>query len=108
MLTPGQITFCVMAKQDANQLGDFATAAIGLARSADRKQFGYISEYHGNVAGKEVAEALAKRTALEMCARRLKLNSEESDALISQAIGASVNARRGEWACTVALCVFVL
>jgi arginine decarboxylase len=45
-LIPGQITFCVMAKEVTNEPHRLVSAAIGLARPKDHRQYGYISEHH--------------------------------------------------------------
>ena len=47
LLTPGQITFVVMAKAATNEPNRLAAASIGLAQPIDRMQYGYISEHHG-------------------------------------------------------------
>jgi arginine decarboxylase len=46
-LQPGQITFVVLAEASTNEPGRMVGAGIGLARPADGKQYGYISEHHG-------------------------------------------------------------
>lgn len=46
-LKPGQILFLVMAREGTNEPNRLISAAIGLARPKDRKQYGYISEHHG-------------------------------------------------------------
>jgi arginine decarboxylase len=46
-LTPGEITFCVMAETRTNEPNRLATAGIGLAVPADESRFGYIAEHHG-------------------------------------------------------------
>ncbi len=46
-LEPGQVVFCVMAESRTNEPNRLACAGIGLARPAEHKQFGYISEHHG-------------------------------------------------------------
>jgi arginine decarboxylase len=45
-LVPGQITFCVMARENTAEPNRLVSAAIGLARPKDHKQYGYISEHH--------------------------------------------------------------
>lgn len=45
-LIPGQITFCVMAKETTNEPHRLVSAAIGLAWPNDHRQYGYISEHH--------------------------------------------------------------
>ena len=46
-LSPGEITFCVMARAETNEAGRRIAAAIGLARPKDPAHYGYISEHHG-------------------------------------------------------------
>jgi len=46
-VTPGQITFCVMADVRTNEPNRLVSAGIGLAIPKKGDQFGYISEHHG-------------------------------------------------------------
>ena len=46
-LSPGEITFCVMARAETNEPGRCISAGIGLARPKDSALYGYISEHHG-------------------------------------------------------------
>ena len=62
-LEPGEITHCVMAKEQINEPGRRIVASIGLALPAENGRYGYLSEHHGfgeteNEAG-EFAEDLA-------------------------------------------------
>lgn len=59
----GQITYCVMARNETNEPNRLISAAVGLAVPADKEAYGYLSEHHaygekGSVAG-EYAEDLA-------------------------------------------------
>jgi arginine decarboxylase len=45
-LQSGQLTFVVMAQKSTNEPNRLISAAIGLARPKDTKQYGYISEHH--------------------------------------------------------------
>ncbi len=62
-LKPGQITFCVLARNETNEPNRLVSAAIGLAVPKDNNNYGYLSEHHsfGEVAKKagEYAEDLA-------------------------------------------------
>lgn len=42
----GQITFVVLSREDTNEPNRLISAAIGLARPKDNKQYGYLSEHH--------------------------------------------------------------
>jgi arginine decarboxylase len=63
MLYSGQIVFCVMARSETNEPNRLISAAIGVARPSDGKNYGYLSEHHafGEVAKKtgDYAEDLA-------------------------------------------------
>jgi arginine decarboxylase len=62
-LKAGQITFCVMAKNETNEPNRLTAAAIGLAMPKESENYGYLSEHHsfGETAEKagEYAEDLA-------------------------------------------------
>jgi arginine decarboxylase len=62
-LSPGQIVFCVMARNETNEPNRLIAAAIGLAVPHDRNAYGYLAEHHaygikGDKAG-EYTEDLA-------------------------------------------------
>ena len=62
-LHPGQITFCVMARNETSEPNRLVSASIGVAVPKDENQYGYLSEHHafGETAKKtgEYAEDLA-------------------------------------------------
>jgi hypothetical protein len=45
-LSPGELTFCVLARSETNEPGRRVAAGIGLARPKDPTHYGYISERH--------------------------------------------------------------
>jgi arginine decarboxylase len=45
-MDPGQICFIVLALERTNEPNRLISAAIGLARPVNKKQYGYISEHH--------------------------------------------------------------
>jgi arginine decarboxylase len=63
LIKPGQITYCVMSKNQTNEPNRLISAAIGLAVPTDNKNYGYLSEHHsfGETARKsgDYAEDLA-------------------------------------------------
>jgi arginine decarboxylase len=63
MLKPGQITHCVMSRNNTNEPNRLVGAAIGIAIPREKNSYGYISEHHsyGEVAQKtgDYAEDLA-------------------------------------------------
>ncbi len=63
LVKPGQITYCVMARNQTDEPNRLVSAAIGLAVPSDNKNYGYLSEHHsfGETARKsgDYAEDLA-------------------------------------------------
>jgi arginine decarboxylase len=63
LLKPGQVIFVVMAKNSTDEPNRLVSAAIGIAKPADKDEYGYLSEHHsfGETARKsgEYAEDLA-------------------------------------------------
>ncbi len=45
-LSPGQITFVVMARNETNEPNRLMCAAIGIAVPKDANNYGYLSEHH--------------------------------------------------------------
>lgn len=70
-LKPGQITFVVMAKENTNEPNRLVSAAIGLARPKDKKQYGYISEHHAFGETMKKAADFAEDLAATMLASTL-------------------------------------
>lgn len=46
ILKPGQVTFCVMARNETQEPNRLISASIGLAVPAETEQYGYLSEHH--------------------------------------------------------------
>lgn len=47
LLSPGEITFCVMARGETNEPNRLISSAIGVAVPKDSSNYGYLSEHHG-------------------------------------------------------------
>src|SRR3989344_7905521 len=108
-LTPGEITFCIMARQDTDNKREFASAAVGIVQPADVKKFGYVSEYHGAAPGKDEAEKIATRLALEMDEAKGGISDKDIDMDRIEAAAASIQHPGNDcWVSAVSLCVFVL
>lgn len=109
MLEPGQITFCVMARQDTNTMGKSAAAAVGLVRLKDQKHYGFISEHHCVGQSKTEAGEYAEKLALDMFALKLKKKQEEMSPIEQFNASESIQVSTpNTWVCAVALCVFVI
>jgi arginine decarboxylase len=46
-LEPGEITHCVMAKEQSKEPGRRLVSSIGLALPSEEARYGYLSEHHG-------------------------------------------------------------
>jgi arginine decarboxylase len=70
-LEPGEITHCVMAKEQIKEPGRRIVASIGLALPSEKGRYGYLSEHHGF--GQTEAEAgdYAEDLAASMLAETL-------------------------------------
>lgn len=65
-LSPGEIVFCVLARESTDQPGKLISSAIGMAVPKDPNQHGYLSEHHGLSEIEETACAHAVELANTM------------------------------------------
>ena len=70
-LQPGQITFCVMARNATNEPNRLVAASIGVATPSDTSQYGYLSEHHPYGETDEKAGDYAEDLAATMLATTL-------------------------------------
>jgi arginine decarboxylase len=70
-LSPGEITHCVMARQETNERGRRIVASIGVAIPRDPELYGYLSEHHGYGETHEQASDYAEDLAASMLATTL-------------------------------------
>lgn len=70
-LEPGQITFCVMARNSTNEPNRLIASSIGVAIPADTNQYGYLSEHHPFGENEKVAGDYAEDLAAQMLATTL-------------------------------------
>jgi arginine decarboxylase len=120
-LSPGEITFCVMARAETNEAGRRIAAGIGLARPKDPAHYGYISEHHGygmteaetndyveDLAATMLASTLGIEFDPDAAWNQRKRVYEMSDLIIdSLSISAAAEgAPNGDWTCAVAAAVF--
>lgn len=71
LLQPGQITFCVLARNSTNEPNRLIAASIGCAVPADSNQYGYLSEHHSTGETEEKAGEYAEDLAAAMLATTL-------------------------------------
>lgn len=122
MLKPGQIIYCVLARNETNEPNRLISASIGLAMPAGNKHHGYISEHHAFGEKGERAGEYAEDIAAAMLASTLGMKYEEipwdrrravfrmkkrivrSSNITQTAIGN----KEGLWTSVVAAAVFIL
>ena len=71
LIRPGQITFCVLARQATNEPNRLVAASIGLARPSDPNAYGYLSEHHSYGETSKKAGDYAEDLAATMLATTL-------------------------------------
>ena len=79
-LGAGQITFCVMARNETNEPNRLISAAIGFAVPKDRAQYGYLSEHHAFGEKGENAGEYAEDLAATMLATTLGIEFDSGKA----------------------------
>lgn len=70
-LRPGEIVFCVMARNATNEPNRLLAASIGCAFPSDPNQYGYLSEHHSFGETEEKAGEYAEDLAASMLATTL-------------------------------------
>ncbi|MCX7832951.1 MAG: arginine decarboxylase, pyruvoyl-dependent [Ignavibacteria bacterium] len=80
MLEPGQITFCVMAKNSTNEPNRLIVSSIGVALPSDESHYGYISEHHTYGQTEKVAGEYAEDLAATMLATTLGIEFDPETA----------------------------
>jgi len=121
-IMPGQIVHCVMARQDTNEPNRLIAASIGLARPADPKQYGYLSEHHsygetakkaGEYAEDLAATMLATTLGIDMdpekawSEREQAFKLEKSFLKTRNVVQSAEGHAKGQWSTVVALGVFI-
>ncbi len=71
LITPGQITHCVMARNSTNEPNRLIAASIGVAIPADASAYGYLSEHHPFGQPEKVCGEYAEDLAATMLASTL-------------------------------------
>lgn len=121
-LSPGQVTFVVMARMESNEPNRLIASSIGLAVPADRTTYGYISEHHAFGETEEKAGDYAEDLAATMLATSMGIEFDPNQAWdekeklfkMSGKILKTVNItqsaisdKNGLWTCTVSAVVFL-
>jgi arginine decarboxylase len=80
LLVPGEITYCVMSRNETNEPNRLISAAIGFARPTDHSQYGYISEHHAFGEKAVVSGEYAEDLAATMLATTLGITFDPNQA----------------------------
>jgi len=122
-LQPGELTFVILSRESTNEPNRLISAAIGLARPKDKKQYGYVSEHHAFGEMKTQSADFAEDLAATMLASTLGIELDPDVAwderkqvykvgqkqFVTQSIGQSaVGHKDGLWTTVVACAVMLL
>lgn len=122
MLSPGEITFVVLAKKSTNEPHRLITASIGVAIPSDKKRYGYISEYHSFGEVDRVAGDYAEDLAATMLATIMEIRFDpeaawggrkrifKASGMITKITNITQSAtgdKNGLWTTVIAAAVFV-
>jgi arginine decarboxylase len=123
LLQPGQITFCVMARNATNEPNRLIASSIGLAIPADASNYGYLSEHHPFGETDEKAGEYAEDLAATMLASTLGVefnpdaNWDEREMVYkmsgkiiktSNITQSAQGEKNGLWTTVVAVAVFII
>jgi len=122
-LVPGQIVYCVMARNSSNEAARQLSAAIGVAVPEDKSRYGYLSEHHSFGESAEVSGDYAEDLAAQMLASTLGIEFDP-DASYNErkeiwkidgriyktrnVVQSAIGDRRGKWTTVIAVAVFVV
>jgi arginine decarboxylase len=121
-LSPGQIVFCVMARNETNEHNRLTSSAIGLAIPNDKDMHGYLSEHHAFGETAKVSGDYAEDLAATMLAttigidfntdqawdERKQLYKASGHIFKTRNICQSAEGKHGLWTTVIAAAVLVL
>jgi arginine decarboxylase len=122
MLHPGQIIFCVLARNDTNEPNRLISASVGVTMPAGNKHHGYLSEHHAFGQREDVAGEYAEDLAAAMLAstigmkydtipwdrRRAVFKMKKRIVRSTNITQTAIGNKEGEWTSVVAAAVFIL
>ena len=121
-LRAGQITFCVMARNETNEPNRLISAAIGLAVPVNRESYGYLSEHQAFGETDEISGAYAEDLAATMLTTTLGIEFDPKEAWkereqiykssgkifeSTKKVQSTIGNKEGLWTTTLAAAVFV-
>ena len=123
MLSPGQILFCVMARNHTNEPHRLISSSIGLALPTDQTMYGYLSEHRGFGQNAQQSGDYAEDLAAEMLANTLGIDFDVDQSWdekrqvfrmsgkivrTSEITQTAVGPKDGKWVTTVAAAVMIM
>lgn len=120
LLSPGDVTFCVLARNETDEFRRLISSSIGVAIPQDKKTYGYLSEHHSFGQIQKEAGDYAEDLAATMLATILGVEFDLDAAwdekkeiykisgkiVDSKNITQSTTAKKGGWTTTIASAVF--
>jgi arginine decarboxylase len=121
-LSPGEVTFAVVAENSTREPHRLVASSIGLALPADRTTYGYLSEHHSFGEVEKVAGDYAEELAAEMLATTLDVEFDPdkswdekkevyrmSNKIVRTAniTQSAVGDKKGLWTTTIAAAIFI-
>jgi len=122
LLSPGELVFCVMSENSANEPHRLIAASIGVAVPKLKSEYGYLSEHHSFGQKEDDAGDYAESLAAEMLATTLGVEFDENASWdeqkeiyrISDKIVKTTNItqtamgdKNGLWTTVIAVAVFI-
>jgi len=121
LLSPGEITFCVMARSETNERNRLISASVGLAKPTDSHSYGYLSEHHAHGETDEETGEYTEDLAAQMLATTLGVEFDPNVAwkereqvfkmggkiVKTSNITQSAVGKPGKWTTVIALAVFI-
>jgi len=77
-LRPGEITFCVLARNSTNEPNRLVASSIGCAVPSGDENYGYLSEHHSFGETEKVAGEYAESLAVTMLATTLGIDFDQA------------------------------
>ncbi|MFH1564656.1 MAG: arginine decarboxylase, pyruvoyl-dependent [bacterium] len=122
LLSAGQITFCVLARNETNEPNRLMSAAIGIAVPRDNNNYGYLSEHHAYGEKGEISGEYAEDLAATMLATTLGVPFDPDQAWderkqiykasghifkTSHTVQSAMGDKNGHWTTIVSAAVFI-
>lgn len=120
-LKPGEVVYCVLARNETNESNRLIFSSIGCAVPSDNSSYGYLSEHHGFGETDEKAGDYAEDLAASMLATTLGMEFDSDKAwnereqeykasgkiIRTRNMTQSAQGKEGVWTTVIAVAVFI-